>query len=351
MPFISRDWRNSGDKWEKDEFGNWERTKVIECESKSNEDHEQSSSSSPPSSSSSPPPHCQIVLRCTREIAGFNGLDVAVKRLDFKSSVRNQRRFQYICALLKLLVSGEVVMTSLSGNAQRILLQMIEEVAMHVSTSKQHINTLRGLVDQLRQLVEQESQKCWGKPLGSVNLWNTHLQTIERIQNIASQIEIEPDTSVPQLTELPEECIRKIILQMSDHKDLESAANAWSLMNYIIQEQRIWRELSKFHFTQQQIDSILEKMSLLDTPERHRNWQTIYHTLRKKYGLRDDFQYTEVLALCRFCHCLFWPMTGHPCIAETKEYQEKLEKAGTSYESIEKTQLVPPHQFLKYFSL
>jgi F-box protein 25/32 len=179
-------------------------------------------------------------------------------------------------------VSGEVYLTSLSARAQRMLLQMIEEVAMHVSDSKQNINTLRGLVDQLRQLVEQENQKCWGKPVGSQNLWVAHLQTIERIQNIASQIEIEPNTqAVPQLTELPEECIRKIILQMSDHKDLESAASAWSLMAYIIQEQRIWRELSKFHFSKQQIDSVLGKMMLLDTPERHRNWQTIYHALRK----------------------------------------------------------------------
>ena len=229
-----------------------------------------------------PPPHCQIVLRCTREIAGFNGLGDAVKRLDFRSSVRNQRRFQYICALLKLLVSGEAVMTSLSGGAQRILLQMIEEVAIHVSDSKQHINTLRGLVEQLRQLVEQENQKCWGKPLGSQNLWVTHLETIERIQRIASQIEIQPSSNNhPNFTELPEECIRKIILQMSDHKDLESAASAWSLMSYIIQEQRIWRELAKFHFTQMQIDSILERLSLEETPERHRNWQTIYHALRK----------------------------------------------------------------------
>lgn len=228
------------------------------------------------------PPHCQIVLRCTREIAGFNGLGDAVKRLDFRSSVRNQRRFQYICALLKLLVSGEAVMTSLSGGAQRTLLQMIEEVAIHVSDSKQHINTLRGLVDQLRQLVEQENQKCWGKPLGSQNLWMAHLETIERIQNIASQIDLQPSTNIdPRLTELPEECIRKIILQMSDHKDLESAAEAWSLMSYIVQEQRIWRELAKFHFTEQQIETILEKLSLEDTHERHRNWQTIYHALRK----------------------------------------------------------------------
>ena len=74
-----------------------------------------------------------------------------------------------------------------------------------------------------------------------------------------------------------------------------------------------------------------------------------FFKFRRKYGLRDDFQYTEVLALCRFCTCLFWPSMGHPCIAESKEFRDKMEKAGQSQEP--QTQLVPPQQFLKYFSL
>lgn len=76
------------------------------------------------------PPHCHITIRCTREIAGFNGLGEAVKRLDFRSSVRDRRRFQYICALLRLLVAGKGI-ASLPGSAQRLLLQMLEEVASH----------------------------------------------------------------------------------------------------------------------------------------------------------------------------------------------------------------------------
>lgn len=157
---------------------------------------------------------------------------------------------------------------------------------------------------QLRCLVEQENQKCWGKPLGSQNLWIAHLETIERIQNIASQIEIQPNASThPGFTELPEECIRKIILQMSDHKDLESAASAWSLMNYVVQEQRIWRELAKFHFDQMQINSILEKLSLEDTPERHRNWQTIYHALRKWVGLVTSWTIILILFILGDMDC------------------------------------------------
>lgn len=76
------------------------------------------------------PPHCHITIRCTREIAGFNGLGEAVKRLDFRSSVRDRRRFQYVCSLLRLLVSNKGI-ASLPGSAQRMLLQMLEEVAAH----------------------------------------------------------------------------------------------------------------------------------------------------------------------------------------------------------------------------
>lgn len=76
------------------------------------------------------PPHCHITIRCTREIAGFNGLGEAVRRLDFRSSVRDRRRFQYVCSLLRLLVSHKGI-ANLPGSAQRLLLQMLEDVAEH----------------------------------------------------------------------------------------------------------------------------------------------------------------------------------------------------------------------------
>lgn len=44
--------------------------------------------------------------------------------------MRDRRRFQYICALLRLLVTGKGI-ASLPGSAQRLLLQMLEEVASH----------------------------------------------------------------------------------------------------------------------------------------------------------------------------------------------------------------------------
>jgi F-box protein 25/32 len=34
MPFISKDWRSNGEEWVKTDEGNWEKLKVLECESK-----------------------------------------------------------------------------------------------------------------------------------------------------------------------------------------------------------------------------------------------------------------------------------------------------------------------------
>lgn len=104
------------------------------------------------------PPHCHITIRCTREIAGFNGLGEAVRRLDFRSSVRDRRRFQYVCSLLRLLVSHKGI-ASLPGSAQRLLLQMLEEVAEHGMISKIALNIAHAL-DSTQIIIFFQSIDC-----------------------------------------------------------------------------------------------------------------------------------------------------------------------------------------------
>lgn len=163
-------------------------------------------------------PHCHITIKCTREIAGFNELDEAVKRLDFRSAVRDVRRFNYICALLDLLVGQQ--MTALSGCAQKVLLAMLEEVANYASTSQYNPRGLRKLIAKLRALSAAKRAACWGGPLGSQLLWHQHTETIDRILSIAGEIQIrEPSPeSEPKLQQLPEECIREIVLRYKNIK-------------------------------------------------------------------------------------------------------------------------------------
>lgn len=91
----------------------------------------------------------------------------------------------------------------------------------------------------------------------------------------------------PKLQDLPEECIREIILRINDHRDLESSSAAWTLMAALSSEQRVWRELTQFHFSQNQIDLMMNKQANTSQnepnggTERRKDWQKIYHALRR----------------------------------------------------------------------
>ncbi|CAG9087386.1 unnamed protein product [Plutella xylostella] len=370
MPFISKDWRSPGEEWVKTQEG-WEKKKVLECTSQrypaianyNNPDDSQPKSwsegeeSDKNSEVARVPPHCHITIKCTREIAGFNGLSEAVRRLDFSSAVRDVRRFNYICALLNLLVGGQKL-THLPGAAQKLLLSMLEEVAHQVASSKQNLNALRALVVGLSAARESERGACWGRPLGSRALWGHHDHAIARIHRIADNICIqEPGPEVaPKLHDLPEECVREILLRIADHRDLDAASSAWNLMASLCSEQRIWRELVLFHFTPAQIEGETEKKDEEGEDECENNkkqkievdWKSVFHKLRKHYGLREDTQFAETLSLCRHCKCLFWRSLGHPCIADQcPEYASRLKEAGGPLPP----HPVPPAAFLKFFSL
>ncbi|XP_004927181.1 F-box only protein 32 isoform X1 [Bombyx mandarina] len=361
MPFISKDWRSPGEEWVKTQEG-WEKKKVLECTAQrygditnlnNPEENQQKWSGDGEEGDKSTneavsriPPHCHITIKCTREIAGFNGLSEAVRRLDFSSAVRDVRRFNYICALLELLLHGQRL-THLPGAAQKLLLSMLEQLADQVAQSQQNLNALRALLSGVSALREAERRSCWGRPLGSRALWGHHDHAIARIHHIASAIRIqEPGPEVvPKLHDLPEECIRDILLRLADHRDLDAASSAWSVMSSVCSEQRIWRELVSFHFTNQQIDAAVAKIK---EDDKEVEWKKIFHHLRKLYGLREEAQFAETLSLCRHCRCLFWRSLGHPCIADQcPEYRERLREAGGPLPPSP----VPPAAFLKFFSL
>lgn len=84
----------------------------------------------------------------------------------------------------------------------------------------------------------------------------------------------------PKLQNLPEECIREILLRLTDHKDLLSSGEAYHVMQKILSEQHIWRQLCKFHFTWQQILHVKELMTE-ESGTQPMDWQKTYHRLRK----------------------------------------------------------------------
>lgn len=153
---------------------------------------------------------------------------------------------------------------------------MLEEVASHAIVNQHNPRGLKRLLTKLRQLYAAKRSACWGGPLGSQLLWHQHTIKIEKILSAASNMQVgEPSPQTqPQLLQLPEECIREIILRLSDHHDLLSSAEACEQMANIVEEQRVWRELTKFHFKPGQINLVLPK-------DGKPNWKTVYHSLKR----------------------------------------------------------------------
>ena len=76
-------------------------------------------------------------------------------------------------------------------------------------------------------------------------------------------MEFKQDLAAPGLVNsLPEECIREILLRLSDSKDLETAGRTCSAMHNIAREKRVWRELVQSHFSEQQVNKYAD-LSLL----------------------------------------------------------------------------------------
>ena len=148
---------------------------------------------------------------------------------------------------------------------------------------------------------------------------------------------------------LPEECIREILLRLSDPKDLERAGDTCLTMNTITREKRVWRELVQTHFTKNQIEHALK-----DNPElkEQKDWKQLYKRLRWRFGLREE--YTETLILCRKCSGLFWKSIGHPCLVEINNNKDdsggEEESSGNELSS---GIFVPisPQTFLTFFSV
>lgn len=69
----------------------------------------------------------------------------------------------------------------------KMLLSILINCISLVSQSQQNKHMLDRLLGQLREVVECA---CWGRPLGSTILWEQHLNTINRIHEIADRIEI-----------------------------------------------------------------------------------------------------------------------------------------------------------------
>lgn len=239
MPFLSQDWRGPGEDWVRREDG-WEILQpgeprvetdgVKRRRTKTEGDKENTAPARLERHRSLPSlqPFCPIVIKCTREVAGFNSLADVLKRLDFTSAVRDIRRFQYVSSLLQLLLTPERLY-QLSGASQKLVLRLLEEMAGTVFAEQRNEPVLKRLVQELHTSLD--TRYVWGSHLGSETLLRSHTKSRRRIACITAvekrksivERETREEGDDMEMEQLPEECVREILCRLSDCKDLENA--------------------------------------------------------------------------------------------------------------------------------
>ena len=136
---------------------------------------------------------------------------------------------------------------------------MLEEMANTVYKSNANEHIFRKLMDELQATMT--IYRVWGSHLGSSQLFKQHLESRRRITEFVEkmQVEYKQDLATPSspglVNALPEECIREILLRLSDSRDLETASKTCETMKSVASEKRVWRELVQTHFTKMQVKS------------------------------------------------------------------------------------------------
>ena len=140
------------------------------------------------------------------------------------------------------------------------------------------------------------------------------------------------------------------MLRLSDPADLERAGQTCETMSSISNERRVWRELVQTHFTKVQVEYVLENNPRL---RESKDWKRLYQTLRRRYGLREEF--TEVVTLCRKCSALFWQSLGHPCFVpdDSISYMDFEDNFTGKEENTDASLYISlsPQAFLSFFSV
>lgn len=377
MPFLSVDWRGPGEDWVKCQDG-WETRKVAQASGAGSErgssrrrryqtepgtpahstkgetdgDKENADTSNQPARlerhRSLPvlQPFCPITIKCTKEVAGFNTLSDVLKRLDFRSAVHDIRRFHYVSSLLRLLLSPDKLF-QLPGASQKIIFRILEEMAVAVFAEQRGEHVLKKLLQDLHCALEE--RRVWGSHHGSESLRHGHNAARRRIACIAAleqrkiveerRMAVKEEGSSSSLEQLPEECVREVLLRLSDSKDIITAGKVMPSMALIVSEKRIWRELVQAHFTSLQIEFMLNSKPAL---KEKKNWAELYAALKRHFGLKQEF--TELVMLCKPCRVLFWQSYGHPCMLEDEATVDKRE-LGKNWLPL------TPATFLTFFSI
>lgn len=315
MPYLGRDWRSPGDQWVRTTEG-WEKLRLWRVKLFENLNENFLArlvrlaltdwSGRRENDRISHQPHIQYVKGTTREIKVHTSISEAFIRLDVSGAVRDIRRFTYVCSLLEVLIT--IKLPSLSGNTQKYIFHTLEDVLTQVLKLQYNMEAVRRL---LRLSVKALDDGIHNH-IGSQALWSQHKEAVNRMVDKLDAFQLterENDGKV-MFEDLPEDCIRDILLRLSDHRDIVHTGLTNSCIYDLSQEKLLWKQLCFYNFDNHQLLIFIPK----DAEEDEVDWKMIYRRCVKRFGRKDTF--ADMLCMCSHCTCIFWKLSGHPCSKE-----------------------------------
>ncbi|KAF6018226.1 FBXO32 [Bugula neritina] len=317
MPFLGRDWRSDGDLWVKTDHG-WETMKNLRVRIHENINYKVLQRLL--RQSVNEPERSDDIMHCEPRVLYLHipkihpcrisqgQSDVVftqvVSALDLAGAFKNDWRAGYMYKLMELLIEYRI--HSMSGAIQNALFVLLEN-ALDVASQKQRnvkqlVHLLEGLLTRLKRYQYQHrgGEFQWSKHYDDV------IMMLERARNI--KIPVRQDDGGLKITELPYDVIRHVVLHLCTQEDILNAGKACpNVMDLLIQDDSLWRELCLCHFTPQQIYRCRKETYR----QSNVNWYKIYANLYRRHGIKE--LYVDMLSWCKKCRIIFWKATGHPC--------------------------------------
>ncbi|VDD81234.1 unnamed protein product [Mesocestoides corti] len=338
MPFLSPDWRCPGEKWIRSSDGvtTWENAKHwrervfanmnaaalrrIYRQSLTDDRFTTEDFESILANIVCFQPHIRLNLNSTREIANVSTITDALLKLDMKSAIKDIRRFNYVCKLVRRLLDERL--HSLGGRSQLYIIELLKVIMHQVLGSSNQTLIFRQLLATLRANLQRHEYDH----IGSSQLWACHWDSLNKMESALNNFDINQSsgsTSVASLESLPFECLKRIIANINSPDDLESASIASPTLALIINDELLWKSLTIRNFTPNQIMSVQcgrsswkPTLDVFESGVRECNWRRAYIRLLRRYG--EQQIYSACLGICENCSCLFWMLLGHPCYHQEK---------------------------------
>ena len=94
------------------------------------------------------------------------------------------------------------------------------------------------------------------------------------------------------LTDLPKECIREIMLRLSDHRDILHLGQCNLDLYYMSLDISIWERLAQYHFSEKQMLNFISDDDLGEGTD----WHSVYQKCHRLVGHRTK---NDTAHICR----------------------------------------------------